>query len=290
MTTKRTLPLLAAVLFLLVLAAAACGSSEERVDTGADDAPASDEPDADTTDDTTRPGLAGIWILDSFVLDGASVDLPARPIDMEIAAGRIDGTGGCNGFGGTLDAGDDGSLRITEMAWTEMACPDTMDFETRYLPALAEVNRWEASPAGITLSGDRATLTYSPGEPPADLPLETTAWLFDTIFSGDGVERAASTTDQSMPPVTAVIADGAVTLTSDDCGSVVLPLAYEPGGDGNLNLPDVESVDAPGCDDPASNMLVAVDGFRSATGYLIVESRLTIIGLPGELIGFRAAT
>jgi hypothetical protein len=208
---------------------------------------------------------------------------------MEIELGLIGGTGGCNSFGGTFDAADDGSLTIIEMSWTEMACADParMDFESTYLTALSGVSRWEAAPDGISFSSADAVLTYRPGAPPTTLPLEETVWTFDTIYSGEGVERAASTTDRSKPDVTAVIADGVITLTADDCGPITLSLNYEPGVDGNLNVADKDLRDKPGCDDPASNMVAAIDALWDASGFMVDESRMTLIGLPGELIGFR---
>ena len=290
MKTNRSFPLtLLATIGLVVLLAAACGSSESvDVGDGGDAVPGTTAPPDDgAAAGGTRPTLKGIWVLQSFTLDGVDVAVPDGPIDMEIELGQIGGTGGCNSFGGQIEAGDDGSLRITEMAWTEMACLDSgrMDFEASYLPALAGVTGWAASPDGIVFSSDTAVLTYTPGEPPTTLAFEGTVWTLDTIFSGDGVNRAASTTDQSRPQVTAVIVDGAVTLSSDDCGPFTLALGYEDGVDGNLTVG--ETTTKPTCDDPASNMAVAIDGFWEASGFMVDESRMTLIGLPGELLGFR---
>lgn len=291
MTNHRPLPLSSLIPFLVVvLLAAACGGSDsvDIGDGGAAQPDPTDAPGDGAIDgDTTRPTLRGIWVLRSFTLDGADVPLPEGPIDMEIELGRIGGTGGCNSFGGTIDAADDGGLAIGEMGWTEMACadPTRMDFESAYLPALTRVNRWEASPTGIVFRSDSAVLTYAPGDPPTTLPLEGTVWTFDTVFSGAGVDRAASSTDQSQPQVSVVIDDGVATLTAADCGTIMLPLNYETGSEGNLNVGD--DVDVPSCDQPGSNMTVAIDGFVEATGFMVDENRLTLIGLPGELLGFR---
>ena len=286
---KKNSPILLVMLALTLTLLAACGSSE-TVDVGdGDDVQDQSTTTTDARDDGgTRPTLKGLWVLDTLTVDGADVTVPDG-IDMEIELGRIGGTGGCNSFGGRIDAADDGTLVLAELGWTEMACADSerMDFETTYLTALTEVDRWEASPEGISFISADVVLAYRPGQPPTTLPLEATVWTLDTIFSGEGVERAASTTDQSKPQVTVVIGDDAATLTSDDCGSIVIPLNYEPGVDGNLNVGDKELQDKPTCEDPASNMAVAIDGFWAATGYMVDESRMTLIGLSGELIGFR---
>ncbi len=288
---------LALALFLVVaLLASACGSDDDLVDVGAggDDGSvptttSDDDSTNDGTDSGTRPTLRGLWLLQSFTLDGTEVPLPAGTIDMTIEDGRIRGTGGCNSFGGQIDVTDRGGLAIIEMAWTEMACAETdrMDFEAKYLPALAGATSWTASPEGITFSSDTAKIAYGPGEPPATLPLEGTAWELDTVFAGSGVERTASTTDQSKPSVMLVLEDGVATLTADDCGPITVPLNYEPGTDGNLVVVDREASDKPSCDDPASNMVIAIDALFEASGFMVAESRLTLIGLPGELVGFR---
>ena len=254
MKNTRSLPLtlLATIIAVMVLAAA-CGGSDS-VDVGDAGPDPTDAPSDGAADRGTRPSLKGIWVLQSFTSEGADVKLPASAIDMEIELGRIGGTGGCNTFGGAIEAADDGSLVITDMSWTEMACMDSgrMDFESAYLPALAGVNRWEASPDGIVFSSDSAVLSFAPGEPPTTLALEGTVWTFDTVFSGQGVERTASSTDQSKPSVAMVITGGVATLTSDDCGSIALDLNYEDGIDGNLNVGDATT--KPACDDPESNM------------------------------------
>lgn len=291
MQTKRILHLVAAIL-IVAMTSISCGSSD-TVDVGGTDTP----PDSgDSGSDAgssggTRPTLKGVWVLQTFELDGADVPLPDGAIDMTIEAGRIGGTGGCNSFGGQIDAADDGTLTITEMAWTEMACADNsrMDFESNYLPALAGATRWDAGPDGITFSSDSASMSYAPGEPPATLPLVDTTWTFDTVYSGSGVYRSASSTDMSRPEVTMVVSAGSATLTSDECGPLTVPLNVEDGVDGNLAVADEARADKPECEDPESNMTAVIEGLWEATGFMVDENRLTIIGLPGELIGFSGA-
>lgn len=265
---------LVSLMACLAVAAAACGGGE-AVD------------NSDPGGDGTRPSLAGLWELTDLTVDGVGVALPdGAALEMTIEAGRIGGSGGCNSFGGSIDAADDGTLSLVEVAWTEMACAQRarMDFESTYLGALVGVNRWEADPTGISFLSDGAILRYSPGADPIDLALEGTSWQFDTIFSGDGVARAASSTDQSVPQVSLTITGGSAVLSADGCDDVTFHVNHEGGAEGNLALPDPSQLQTGGCDSP--NMTDAIAGIEAATGYTISETRLTLIGLPGETISF----
>jgi len=129
---KKNSPILLVMLALTLTLLAACGSSD-TVDVGdGDDVPDQSTTTTDARDDGgTRPTLKGLWVLDTLTVDGADVTVPDG-IDMEIELGRIGGTGGCNSFGGRIDAADDGTLVLAELGWTEMACAasERTDFET----------------------------------------------------------------------------------------------------------------------------------------------------------------
>ncbi len=266
---------------VLALLLAACGDDDVIVQSsGITDG--TDAPD----DSGTRPSIAGDWRLVSLTVDTAGVDLPVGvDLDVTIDSGSIQGLGGCNRFGGSITAEDDGTMRIDEIFSTEMAC-EVLDFETIYLPALAGANQWEVTPDGLTFRGDGTEMNYAQLEAAPPLALEETVWTFDTIFDGEGVNRTASTPRLDLPEVTLVIADGQATLTSEDCGVVGFALNYEPGVDGNIAIPDPDGLDV-ACD-AESNMHPAVEGIMAATGFMIDESRLTFIGLPGETVAFVA--
>lgn len=93
--------------------------------------------------------LAGTkWALVSF--DGTSpapVQTQGQPVTLEFQAdGAVGGFGGCNSFGGTYTT-ETGSLKISGVASTLMACADnavTMQ-EQRYLQALVTAGRFEVS-------------------------------------------------------------------------------------------------------------------------------------------------
>jgi heat shock protein HslJ len=296
-------------LFLLIVALiftlAACGSDDDSVSAGSDDGDA-DLPAADAADGSdssgaagggaTRPWIGGEWALQSLTVAGIDVTVPANAgVNLTInGPDSISGSAGCNSINGAIlapfdDDRDGGPLTITDLAMTEMAC-DLLDFEIQYVDALLAATEWElAPPSGLVFRGDGVELTYGIGAPQADVALENTVWLFDTIFDGEGVERTASSTRADKPQVTVIIAAAEATLTSDDCGTVTLGAGYEAGGsDGPITFEGTEAAFA-ACEDPESNMLSAIQGLADATGFQIFDGRLTLIGLPGETVSFVAA-
>lgn len=204
---------------------------------------------------------------------------------MRIDEGRISAQGGCNAASGQIDASDDGSLAMRDLGWTEMGC-DFLGFETVYLPALANSNQWVVEPTGLTFVGPATRLTYTPGPAPVHLALNDTTWRFDTIYSGAGVERTASTPNLTLPNVELVISDGQASLTSRDCSAVSLAIKTVGGRDGPFEVVTATPATPPVCDTSESNMLVAFDGLVASTGFMVNESRLTFIGLDGETVGF----
>ena len=287
--------LLVALLAAAAVILASCGSDDEAVDAGSDPgAPDAPIDDADLAGGPSRPWIAGDWVLASASGDGTALTIPDG---LELALSitgpdQVRGDAGCNTFGGTISAPfdddrDGGPLSFGGLAQTEMAC-EHLDFEVAYVGLVTRVDEWElAPPSGLVFRGPDVELVYEVAEPTAATPLEETVWTFDTVFAGEGVERTASSTRSDKPAVTATITDGLLTLSSEDCGPHQVAVAYEPGGEGNFTPEDPATV-VPDCDDPESNLLLAADGVAQATGYQVVGDRLTLIGLPGETVSFRA--
>ncbi|MGI9606782.1 MAG: META domain-containing protein [Acidimicrobiales bacterium] len=284
----RLPPKLLIALLVLVLIAASCGSSDQTETGGSDD----------DGDSATRPSIAGLWQLDAITIDGTTVSIPdtPRPLDLEIELGQVSGTGGCNRFGGQIVSGDDGSLSLVDIAITEMACvdQDMMSFETTYVSALIEATTWSVEPNALTFSSDSAELRFVAGAAPVDRALVGTVWRFDTVFSGSGADGAASSTDQSGPEITMLVSADQATFSSAGCSDdVTVDLAHEGDEqgltiDGNVNAADYLVNPADGCEDP-TNIIDAVDGLLQASGFMIAENRLTLIGGEGDLVGFIAA-
>lgn len=296
--SPRRLPHLA-LLLAATLLVAACGSGDDDADTVAGDPGRADDGDTGSGDaaggGSTRPWIAGSWVLQSATGDAGPLTLPGGlTLPLEITGpDRIGGNAGCNSFSGSIEAGFDGAndggpLAITKVAMTEMAC-EHLEFEAAYLDLIGRVTEWGLTPpSGLVFRGDGIELVYGIGDAPAERSLEGTIWVFDTIFAGEGVERTASSTRLDKAPVTAEVADGVLTLTSDGCTPVEVSVDYEPGAnEGAFTVEDPAALaDLVDCADPDSNLVAAVDGVAMSTSLQIVDGRLTLIGLPGETISF----
>jgi heat shock protein HslJ len=124
--------------------------------------------------------LEGItWILDEASVIGFSADAPDEArATIRFEDGQVGGTAFCNQYGGSYEAGDDGTLSIELGAMTQMACEEPIgSMEGLYVEALGQVT-------GFTVDGDTLELTRADGDPltfaaEQPLPLEGTAWRLD---------------------------------------------------------------------------------------------------------------
>jgi heat shock protein HslJ len=268
-----------ALAFAIVLLAAACG----------DDAATVTNDDAGFDGDSgTRPSVAGDWILQGLTVDGAPVALPDGALEITIELGQLSGDLGCNSFFSEIDAADDGTLTIGPIGQTEMACLEDgrMEFESTYGQALAATSAWSVDPEGLILSGDTVEIRYSQAPAPVNQPLEGTVWQFDTLYSGEGPDRAA-TNRADMDGVTLVIADGEATLAGPGCpgGVSAVTVEHDDGFEGAFTVTRPGgSNDAPECEIVA----MASNGLAGSTGFMIQENRLTFVGEAGETVGFTA--
>jgi heat shock protein HslJ len=94
------------------------------------------------------------WALESFIEGGTVTSLIAgTTITLELNAGRMTGSAGCNNYGGSYTIEDD-ELTVNELVWTEMACMEPeglMDQEQRYLSILSNATRLELEGNQLTL-------------------------------------------------------------------------------------------------------------------------------------------
>lgn len=141
--------------------------------------------------------LEGItWILDDASVADLIDDDPGQARGtIRFEGGDIGGTAFCNMYGGTYEAGDDGSMTLTLGAMTEMACEEPIgSLETAFIAALGEVAGYSVGDDTLALTrGDGSALTFSAEQP---LPLEGTAWRLDGITTGtDAVSSTLAGTD-----------------------------------------------------------------------------------------------
>jgi len=263
-----------ATLTALVIGLASCGSGLSV--------------DAGSADGMTGRGIDGTWVLRDLVDGGRSVELPDG-LELRIDGDRIQGQSACNSFGGSVDVRSNGTLTVTDLAQTEMACVDAdrMALESVHSNAVATAADWstggpEAAPTDLTLTNPSGRVTYTRAVPPPALPLIGTVWTLDTIYTGTGASAAASSTDQASPEATIEIADGALTLRSGDCATTT-PVTKSDGPAGSLSIGPFEPID--GC---SANYDVAIANLAETTGFTIVESQLTLRAADRDLIGFRS--
>jgi heat shock protein HslJ len=107
--------------------------------------------------DATLDGTA--WVLDSLI-DGEvamSILTTTTPsLTLDTGEGSIQGTTGCNTFGGTVMI-DSSGFTVTDMNWTEIGCePDIMRQETLILDVLQNAERYQ-------IEGDRLTISSTQG-------------------------------------------------------------------------------------------------------------------------------
>jgi heat shock protein HslJ len=120
---------------------------------------------------TFVPGLTDTaWQLESWISGGeASAPVADSLITLEFSAdGRVGGTGGCNRYGGTYTAGDEGGLTLSALFSTRRACmgDGLMQQEQAYLAALETATAY-------AISGAQLTITYGDGDALVFIPAAT---------------------------------------------------------------------------------------------------------------------
>ncbi|MEJ2710494.1 MAG: META domain-containing protein [Anaerolineales bacterium] len=113
-----------------------------------------------------------LWILVGYGDPGnPTVVDPGLRISAEFTPeGQISGFGGCNNYSGTFEASADGTLSLSPLATTLMACPQGMELESAYLDALQNPQGFAFSPEGrleikyLNPSGEEHKLVYASGQ------------------------------------------------------------------------------------------------------------------------------
>ena len=93
------------------------------------------------------------WILKSFINEGKSIMLkPDSKITIQFDKDEVTGSGGCNRYFGSYKITNTNSISIGPLAWTEMACPDIMEQETKYLTAIQKISTIQVTENKLVLS------------------------------------------------------------------------------------------------------------------------------------------
>ena len=111
--------------------------------------------------------------------------------------GQLSGFSGCNNYSGTYQAATDGTLTVSALASTMMACEQGMDLETAYLSALQTARSFSFNSQG------RLSIVYSDPSQPEEVlifgisakPLVNTNWIL--VSYGDPSRPYSSTCGHS---------------------------------------------------------------------------------------------
>ena len=117
----------------------------------------------DGDDDASDPStVEGEWVAVSGVSEGDEIDLiDGFAVTIEFSDGAVEGQGSCNRYSGEADVGDDGSIAVSDLSWTEIGCePDVQMVENAYLASLARVDSFSTDDDVLTLSSDVDEWTF----------------------------------------------------------------------------------------------------------------------------------
>ena len=137
----------------------------------------------------SKVALDGEWRLSAGTDHGQPIPIVAAgKITLQVKGAQLGGTAACNSYGGKIVV-NGSAITIGELIQTEMACLDDrlMASEAAYLAALPQVTKAARNGATLVLTGPQVELRYTlvPAVPNADLV--GTAWVLDSLISGETV-------------------------------------------------------------------------------------------------------
>lgn len=147
----------------------------------------------------------GSWQLTSGATDAGPIPIvDDHPITLTVEGSTIGGTAACNGYGGKIQPTGSG-IRITDLAWTAMACmPDkVMAAEAAYTAAIAAVTGIRLDGEQLVLEGVGIELRFDALPEPPLAELVDTTWILDTLVVGD-----VATAPMGEPATLELRADG----------------------------------------------------------------------------------
>ncbi len=282
------------IAFILIGVLVACGGTApvvETPDTEAVETPETGavQPEAEEASSGESVGFAGTrWTLTSLngapLVEGTNITLNFGEGETE---GQIEGFAGCNGYGGTYAASDDGALSTGEIMSTMMLCeaPEGVaDQEQQYLLRLGEVVAYEVTDGQLSLKNDagQMLLLFSQGEESADMnpaDLVGTAWQLRSLNGSDPVEGST---------ITLAFLDESMVIGHAGCREYVF--SYGADGDG-INFPMQSMLGEEDClQDEALWRQEGqyTDSFTWARSYRLGEGQLELLTARGETLVFDA--
>ncbi len=102
-----------------------------------------------------------VWQLTEILVDPVPLQVPdSLPISVKFVEGRLEGHGGCNGFGGNYKA-DGNKLAVSGIVRTEMFCEGASEWEEQFLQRLEKSHTYKIDGERLEiLSGDMGGLVF----------------------------------------------------------------------------------------------------------------------------------
>lgn len=188
----------------LVLVVAACGSD--------------DDTSVDAGDDGARPTIEGDYIAVEVTEDGQPRPLvEGTELTLRLEDGRIGASAGCNSMSGPYEL-EDGVLRVSDLAMTEMGCDDARHDQDAWVAdlLLSEPTVEPVEEGFVLRSGSRTVDFRDHSYVTPDAELVGTTWVVDTILEGSGPDGTASSVPWDEPP-TLRLEDNGFVMGSDGC-------------------------------------------------------------------------
>jgi heat shock protein HslJ len=130
--------------------------------------------------------LDGEWLLRDGTNQGQPIPIVAGSrITLKVDGTQVGGSAACNTYGGTLEI-HGSSVVISALSMTEMACEeDRMASEAAFLAALPRATAVARNGDSLVLTGPELELRFALVPPVADANLIGTAWILDSLVSGE---------------------------------------------------------------------------------------------------------
>jgi heat shock protein HslJ len=137
---------------------------------------------------------AGVWVLESGIVDGAAILVLADyPITFSVDGTQVGGASACNGYGGRLELVD-GKLHIGELGSEATLCGEpegeVMRSEAAYQQGLGRIVAGRGEADRLTLLGPGVELVFRRLPPMPIAEIVGTDWLLESVIDGDVVSPA----------------------------------------------------------------------------------------------------
>ena len=107
------------------------------------------------------------WVLESFgPMDNVTAVLPNSAPTLNFEAGQVNGNASCNSYSGEVTLDEDGTMTVSMLVSTLMACADQamMQQEADFMAALAQVTSYTLSGSQLTLQTPDGVLNFEAAE------------------------------------------------------------------------------------------------------------------------------